>query len=292
MEEVVKRLGDLFENAVRKSCGDEVGSIYSSGIDSALVTLVASRHCKVTAYTVGGEGSEDLKYSRKSAELFEFPIKFIEIDEKKVEEILPDLIKIVGNTDPLKVSVGVPMYFAAKAAKEDGLKVVLSGQGGDELFGGYNRYLAHASKKDYGALKKAMDGDVSTAYEDNLDRDMAIFKAFDIDLRFPYMDKAFGDYVMSLPYEMKVCEVGEEGCEFDCIDESCGKKYVRKYVQRKLGKELGLPDFILGRKKKAAQYGSESEKIINRIAKTKGFKNKADAAGRKDYVKMYLESLL
>jgi asparagine synthase (glutamine-hydrolysing) len=279
----ISLLGELLDNAVAGCCKDEVGSIYSSGLDSALITFLASKHCKVTAYTVGAKDSEDLKFSMKSREMFEFPIKLIEIDENKVEEILPDLVRIVGNPDPLKVSVGVPMYFAAKAAKEEGLKRVLSGQGGDELFGGYNRYLAHAVKKDYAALKKAMDSDVCTAYTDNLDRDTAVFKAFGIELCFPYMNKALGDYAMSLPYDNKVCEVKAGDDEFGCVDELDGRRFIRKYLQRRLARKLGLPEFIIERKKKAAQYGSSSEKLIMKVAKQRGFK--------KD-VRSYLESLI
>jgi asparagine synthase (glutamine-hydrolysing) len=288
----IGRLGELLDSAVSSCCDKEVGSIFSSGLDSALVTFLASRHCKVAAYTVGAIDSEDYKFSTKSKEVFDFPIKLIEIDEKKVEEILPELVKIVGNPDPLKVSVGVPMYFAAEAAKKDGLKRVLSGQGGDELFGGYNRYLAHAVKNDYASLKKSMDSDVRSAYSDNLDRDTAVFKAFGIELCFPYMDKAFGDYAMSLPYELKVCEVMGGETEFACLDELDGRKFIRKYLQRRLARSLGLPEFIIGRKKKAAQYGSSSEKLINKLAKEHNFKKKAEDAGRQDYVRMYLESLI
>jgi asparagine synthase (glutamine-hydrolysing) len=279
----IDRIGELLDNAVEECCIKDVGSIYSSGLDSALITFLASKHCNVNAYTVGAKDSEDIKFSKKSEEVFDFPVKLIEIDEEKVEEILPDLVRIVGNSDPLKVSVGVPMYFAARAAKEDGLKRVLSGQGGDELFGGYNRYLAYAVKKDYKALKKAMDSDVSTAYSDNLDRDTAIFKAFGIELCFPYMNKEFGDYVMSLPYEKKVYEVLGKDLEFACVDELEGRMFVRKYIQRLLARSLGMPEFIIERKKKAAQYGSMSEKLINRIAKERGFNKN---------VQSYLESLI
>lgn len=291
MKPELDRLGLLLEEAVKKCCDKKTGALFSSGIDSALIALIASRHCEITAYTVGGVNSEDIRFSKKSQKEFTFPIKIIEVGEKEVEEILPHLLELVGSPDPLKVSVGVPMYFAAKAAAEDGFKSMLSGQGGDELFGGYSRYLSHAVKGDYASLKKAMDGDVASAYEDNLDRDKAIFKAFGIDLRFPYMDKAFSEYVMSIPYQLKIPEIREGEDEFGCADEVGGRKFIRKYLQRQLAEKFGLPQFILDRRKKAAQYGSESEKIIKRLAQKKGFKEKARQAGRRNFVELYLESL-
>jgi asparagine synthase (glutamine-hydrolysing) len=292
MKDRIGILRALLEKAVEKCCEKEVGCVYSSGIDSALITFIASKYCKVNAYTVGTKESEDIKYSTRSREDADYKISLVEIDESSVEEILPELVKIVGVPDPLKVSVGVPLYFAAREAKKDGLSVVLSGQGGDELFGGYNRYLAHAAKGDHASLKAAMQKDVETAYIDNLDRDKAIFKAFGIDLRFPYMDEAFGKYASSLPSELKIYEL-EEGMkeEFSCVDAVDKKRFIRKYLLRHLAADVGVPRYILDRKKKAAQYGSEAEKLVERIARKNEYKNKAAQAGRKDYVRMYLESL-
>jgi asparagine synthase (glutamine-hydrolysing) len=172
MKERISILRGLLEKSVKKCCEKEVASVYSSGIDSAVITFLASEYCKVAAYTVGAKESEDIKCSAKSREDASFKINLIEIDESSVEEILPDLVRLVGLPDPLKVSVGVPLYFAAREAKKDGLSIMLSGQGGDELFGGYNRYLAHAANGDYERLKAAMQKDVDTSYADNLDRDM------------------------------------------------------------------------------------------------------------------------
>jgi len=285
-------LRGLLEKSVEKCCEKEVASVYSSGIDSAVITFLAVKYCKVAAYTVGAKGSEDIKCSMKSREDATFKINLIEIDESDVEAILPDLVRLVGVPDPLKVSVGVPLYFAAREAKKDGQSVMLSGQGGDELFGGYNRYLAHAANGDYERLKAAMQKDVDTAYADNLDRDIAICKEFSMDLRFPFMDADFGKYTSTMPADYKIFELKENAVEeFACVDEVDKKRFIRKYLLRLLAADIGLPQYILDRKKKAAQYGSESEKMIDKIARKNDYKKKAALAGRKDYMCMYLESL-
>lgn len=293
MKDRLMILRDLLEKSVKKCCEKEVASVYSSGIDSALITFLASKYCRVNAYTVGAKGSEDIKWSARSREDADFKITLIEIDEASVEEILPNLVRIVGVPDPLKVSVGVPLYFAAREAKKDGLSVMLSGQGGDELFGGYNRYLEHAANGDYARLKTAMQKDVDTAYADNLDRDIAICKEFGLELRFPYMDADFGKYAAAIPADWKVFELKENAVEeYACVDEVDKKRFIRKYLLRRLAADAGLPQYILDRKKKAAQYGSEAEKLIDRIARKNDYKKKAADAGRKDYMRMYLESLV
>lgn len=293
MRKDISCLMDLLEKAVKKACDlKEVGVVFSSGIDSTLVTVLASKYSDVTAYSVGIKDSEDLKYVMKAKEDLPFRIKVIEIDDDNVAGILPDLVKITGTTDPLKVSVGIPLYFASRETKKDGLKVMLSGQGGDELFGGYNRYLKIAAAGDGEELRRALQKDVDNAYIDNLDRDIAISKAFGIDLRFPYMDEAFGKYATNIPTTLKVYEVKDgEKESFSCVDVIEGKKFIRKYLLRHLAAQAGVPKYILDRKKKAAQYGSGSEKIVTGLARKNSFKDKATQAGRTDYVRMYLESL-
>ena len=67
VKKMVAQLKALIEKAVAGECqkNNKVGCVFSSGIDSAVITLLASRVCDITAYSVGGEGSEDLKYARR-----------------------------------------------------------------------------------------------------------------------------------------------------------------------------------------------------------------------------------
>jgi asparagine synthetase B (glutamine-hydrolysing) len=62
-------------------------------------------------------------------------------EERNVEEIASKVVNLVEEPNPVKIAIGVPFYWAAEKTAEAGLKVLLAGQGADELFGGYQRYV-------------------------------------------------------------------------------------------------------------------------------------------------------
>lgn len=278
----IVRLKELLSEAVCEACESEIGVVFSAGIDSTLIALLASKFSDVTEYSCGVRDSPDLEYSSRCRDLG-FDIKMVELDVDEVEHSLEEIVSIINDHNPVKVSVEIPFYFASKKASGDGLDVMLCGQGADELFGGYARYLN--ALPDYGKVDAMLKEDVGKIYKEQLDKDVAIFKANGIELRIPYMDKRFRDYAMEIPAELKI----HESEEFECFDDVDGRRFIRKYVLRKLAGEVGVPDFILDRRKKATQYGSGAWKILDRIARKKGFKKKASEAGRTDYVRMFLE---
>ncbi|MFH0860549.1 MAG: asparagine synthase C-terminal domain-containing protein [Candidatus Altiarchaeota archaeon] len=292
MEDYVRNLKELFVDAVRRECADGgVGVILSGGLDSTLVAVTASRLAEVTSYSVGIADSDDLKYARLLLESSKFEGRIIEFTVEDVEVALKPIVRLVGVPDPLKVSVAVPFYFASRRAGEDGLRVMLCGQGPDELFGGYNRYLEILSEDGYGSLQEALDYDVSSLFDGQLRYDAAVCRGNGIELRFPFTDEAFVNYAKGIPPELKIREV-KDGGEYDCVDVAGGRKFIRKYVLRKMAEKSEVPDYIINRRKRAAQYGSGSHKILQRLAKEKGFRERASKDGRRDYVRMYLESLL
>ncbi len=281
-------LRSLFREAVKSTVEPEVGVIFSSGVDSALVAYVASRFSKVTAYNVGLKGSEDMEYAKRMESEAPFRIEYVELSVKDVESVIREVLSVWQNPNPVDVGVAVPMYCASKAASEDGLKVVLCGQGGDELFGGYWRYLEALASDGPEEVEALMERDWENAYEDNLDRDMAVNRANGVELRFPFLHEPFSRYVRDMPLELKIRE-GAEDVYCDVID---GRRYARKYALKKLALSEGLPAYIVNRRKKAAQYGSASQKALDRLARNQGYKKKAAEAGRKDYLQMYLEDVL
>jgi asparagine synthase (glutamine-hydrolysing) len=280
-----KKLLELLDRAVAESCVPETGIVFSGGLDSLIVAILASKHAKVTAYTCGLPGAPDLKYAKQCGNLG-FTLKVIDLTDEMVEDALPKIVAAIGDRNPVKVAVEVPFYFASKKAKEDGFSVMLCGQGADELFGGYSRYI-EGMENGYDSVADTMTYDIENIYQSQVDKDLATCKANGIILRAPYLNNEFIEYARSLPIELKIAESGE----YKCADGVCGKKYVRKYILRKVGEEVGVSNEVLHRSKKAAQYGSGAQKAIERIARRRGYREKAKAAGRTDYVRMFLDEL-
>ena len=293
MVDYVNDLGRLLGASVKAECEKNTGVIFSGGVDSTLVAVVASRFCDLTAYVTGLKNSPDMEVARKIEDKVDFKIKFVEFNAEDVERELPKLVKVVASPDPVKVGVGVPMHYASKTAKADGLSTLLCGQGGDEFFGGYWRYMELLVKSGEKAVEEMILRDIANADIDNLNRDRAVNKANGIELRVPYLNKEFMDYAGKIPFDLKIKELKpEEKPEVACVDELDGRRFIRKYILRKLAEKEGVPKLVLDRSKKAAQYGSSSSSILEKLARRHEFKRKALQAGRNDYTRMFLESIM
>jgi len=280
MKNFILNLKNLLSEAVKSEIGQEkkIGVVFSGGIDSAIISFLSHKFCEVINYTVGTDDSEDVVFAKKfknallnlkDTSLNFINTKIVVVTEKEIEKEIDNILKILKENNieitKLNLSTAIPVYFAAKNAKNDKINVMLSGQGADEIFGGYARYLKMGENERINAMKN----DINNAYKDNLNRDIAMCKFHDISLKFPYMDKNFLDYAINIPLELKIYEVkNDELTEFkETIDVIDNKKFIRKFILRKLGQEIGVPEFIVKRKKKAMQYGSKSEKIVEKILK-------------------------
>ena len=155
----------------------------------------------------------------------------------------------------MKLSVGVPIYVASEMARRDGIKVVLSGQGADELFAGYKRYQRILLTKGEEELKRVLYRDVMNIYRVNLERDDHCTMANSVELRVPFLDKNLVEVALSLPVKYKVNEKE------------------RKIILRDIARKY-LPEYVAYRPKKAAQYGSGSEKMIYAVGRSYGYSKK------------------
>ena len=285
MSEFIERL----EREVKKSCAPKTGVIYSGGVDSSLLAVLAARHCSVTAYTVGVEEAPDIPFAKQLKSHFHHEIIKLSDEEvdKELDEILPIIKGTEGSISPVRVGAELPSHFAARAAAEDGFKVVLSGQGPDEMFGGYARYLPVLFGKGYPALEKLLKLDTCDLKGRIINIDRAICKSQGVELRNPFLSDEFVEYGLSIDVKERLWS-GAKKPQYPC-EAYEGKYAIRKFCEKKAAEEI-LPKEIVWRPKKAAQYGSGMHKALDRLARKHGFKEKAKKAGKKEYLTMFLES--
>jgi asparagine synthase (glutamine-hydrolysing) len=141
----------------------------------------------------------------------------------------------------------------AEKAAEAGFKVMLAGQGADELFGGYQRYVKEYCSKGE-EVSKTMFSDVLGLYESNLERDLKITGFFDVELRLPFGAFDLAEYALTLPLD----------CKFEQKPDT-----LRKLVLRRLALNVGVPKSIADKPKKAVQYSTGINDAVKRIAKRK-----------------------
>ncbi|MDY0168404.1 MAG: asparagine synthase (glutamine-hydrolyzing), partial [Thermoguttaceae bacterium] len=142
--EALQEYGRLFERAVRRQlmADVELGVLLSGGVDSALVAQMAQKHSpyRLKGFTVGyadRDDSDEVADACRTANHLGLDHRVVRIGFDDFLDMLRRCVAIVE--EPLATTSLVPMYFLAQLASSD-VKVVLSGQGADELLGGYGRY--------------------------------------------------------------------------------------------------------------------------------------------------------
>jgi len=270
-------------------CEKKTGVVYSGGIDSSLLAVLAARHSDITAYTVGVAEAPDIPFAKQLKSKFRHEIILLSDDDVDgaLDTVVPIIKRIEGEVSPVRVGAELPTYFASKAASEDGLKVVISGQGPDEMFGGYARYIPVLFKDGYPALEKLLKKDTAELKEKIIKIDRAICAQNGVELRNPFLADDFVEYGLSLNVKDRLWS-GKTKPKEPC--EKHEDRYViRKFCEKKASEEI-LPKEIVWRPKKAAQYGSGVHKALERLAKKHGFKDKAKKAGHEGFLTMFLES--
>src|SRR5215213_8783750 len=234
-----------------------VGIIFSGGIDSVIVAWLAKKIVpEVICYTAGIEGSTDIAFARNIAKKLKLKLRVNELTRSEVEQMIPEIINVIENTNAGQVEVAVPVYAAIKLAHEDGIKVMFTGQAADELFGGYSWYTKVVEKEGYEKLREHMTEDMLLLYRETLEREDKITMAHSIEMREPFLDLKVIAFSMQTDIKLYVKGSGDA---------------FGKHVHRKLAQKLGIPRNIAYRVKEAAQHGSGMHDVFNSIARKHGF---------------------
>jgi asparagine synthase (glutamine-hydrolysing) len=258
METAAKRLQDLLLKSTRKRVSDlkEVAVAFSGGLDSSLVAVLAEKcGINVQLISVGLENQVEVKFAETASETLKLPLHLQTYTVNDVERILPKVLWLIEEPNLIKASIAIPFYWTAENASKLGCHVLLAGQGADELFGGYQRYLEEYEQSGVEAVQKAMYRDVAMSYEKNFQRDNQACSFHKVELRLPFIDRDVVQFSLSLPPKLKI-ESAEDR--------------LRKRVLRQVAQNLGVTMFIVKKTKKAVQYATGVSKAIQRLARKEG----------------------
>lgn len=246
IENPAEQLREALIDAVRKRaeyCG-KFGILYSGGIDSAIITKIAvDLGYKPELYVAGTPEALDKTRAIEARELFGLKVHYREVTAREVAEAVEVVGRITGKSDFLNLSIALPQYFAISEASARGVRFLFTGQGGDELFGGYHRYLSFSPER----LQEELIKDLLNLAESNLERDYAVAQHAGVEVFFPCLDRKVVNIALSLPPEKKVY------------------RGVRKVVLREVAELLELPAKIVMREKKAMQYSSGIAKLLRKL---------------------------
>ncbi|NLT46906.1 MAG: asparagine synthetase B [Clostridiales bacterium] len=236
----------LLTNAVRKRIDRSrpFGVYLSGGLDSSIIAALTAREWEgVDSFAVGVEGSEDLLHARMCAKHLGTKHHEYIYTLEEMLEVLPTVIYHLESYDAALVRSSVPNYFLARMAAEPD-KVVLSGEGADELFCGYP-YMKSLSEEERESEAFHL---LETLHSTGLQRGDRMAAAFGMEARVPFLDLDLIQFALRIPDSMMYGPAGEE-----------------KWVLRKAFSHM-LPREITGRKKKKFSIGAGSSDLMRRAA--------------------------
>jgi asparagine synthase (glutamine-hydrolysing) len=243
----------LFESTKKRLQAIKKAAVaFSGGLDSSVVAMLA-KICgvEIELITVGLDDQRELHRARAAARALELPLHIQTYTQEDVEQMLPKVLWLIEEPDVTKVGVAIPIFWTAQIASELGFTILLAGQGADELFGGYQRYL-----RDYAAgdevVRDSMYHDVISCHDKNFQRDNQACSVHKVELRLPFADLNVVTFSLRLPTHLKI-ESPED--------------HLRKRLLRLTAQNLGMPPFIVNRRKQAVQYATGVNKALRRLAR-------------------------
>jgi asparagine synthase (glutamine-hydrolysing) len=243
ISELVQELQIAIKDTISEQ---KIGIAFSGGVDSTLLAkLCIDLGYDVTLLTIGFENSHDILFAKKINEITKLPHKIYEIEENSFKDI-SSKIKTKINTDNLSWNENcIAFYYVSQLAQIHNLNIVITANGIDELFCGYNAYR-DAIKEGENTVKELMDS--------KLENELKMMKAvnsisseFGITLLQPFLSERFIKYAKKIPVDNKIKN---------------SEDLVRKHIIRKAALQVNVPEISANQRKKALQYGSQIHKAF------------------------------
>ena len=250
-------LREAFEAAVHRQMMSDVpyGVLLSGGLDSSLVAACAARFARkrieeddrseawwprLHSFAIGLEGSPDLAAAQVAADALGTVHHGFRYTFEEGLDALPDVIAHIETCDVTTIRASTPMYLLARRIKAMGVKMVLSGEGSDEIFGGYLYFhKAPSAREFHDELVRKLDA----LHSYDCLRANKSMMAWGVEPRVPFLDVEFLDVAMGMDAAHKMVRPGPDG-----------RRGIEKAVLREAFAGY-LPDEILWRQKEQFSDG-------------------------------------
>ncbi|XP_024966673.1 asparagine synthetase [glutamine-hydrolyzing] 1-like isoform X2 [Cynara cardunculus var. scolymus] len=211
------------EDAVIKRLMTDVpfGVLLSGGLDSSLVASIMARHLSGTkaakqwgaqlhSFSIGLEGSPDLRAAIEVADYLGTVHHEFHFGVQDGIDAIEDVIYHIETYDVTTVRASTPMFLMARKIKSLGVKMVISGEGADEIFGGYLYFHKAPNKEEF---HRETCRKIKAIHLYDCLRANKSTSAWGLELRVPFLDKEFINVVMSIDPEMKMIDMEKNRIE-------------------------------------------------------------------------------
>lgn len=247
MDSDIALLYDEMTAAIDSATSDaKIGVAFSGGVDSSLIArLCSDMGYDITLLTVGFEDSHDINFAKTINQIYNFKHEILEIQNESFQKVYPFVRKKI-NTDNLSWNENsIAFYYVSELAKRLGVSTVITANGIDELFCGYNAYRVAFS-----------DGpaQITRMIDAKLQNELLMFDAvnsvaadFGVCILQPLLHPDFITYAKTIPLSQKITGPDD---------------LMRKHIIRRLASQCGVPELACQKRKKALQYGSNIHKKL------------------------------
>ena len=229
-----------------------MGISFSGGVDSSLLAKITKDlGYDVILLTMGFEESHDVEFSKIMAKTLEMRHEIELISEDTFSDAARKIWDMI-NVDNLSWNENcIAFYYVAKLAKKHNISKVMTANGIDELFCGYNSYrdfILEGEEAVLGLMKEKLDNEIRMMKAVN-----QVTSEFGVQIVQPFLSDKFVEFAKTIPLEHKIKDKDD---------------LARKHIVRQLALSIGVPEESALKQKKAMQYGSLIHKNLVKVKKT------------------------